>query len=213
MSKKNIIRIAILISLYALIFEGYIYYKQHAVDYIRVKNFDNINGSFSIGKQTAKNTLEIIESPTCIHCQAWNKNILPEIKKKYVDTGKLKIIFHDIPMDNAGVFAVSLINCVPKEQKEIVHEKLLSSFQDWAMQPSEIEIQNNIIKNSGLTDNINKIKECMLSQDTKEKIGNERSQLLTLYNLKATPTFITIPYVYTGYTDENSKKIQKYLDK
>ena len=213
MSKKNIIRIALIASLYALIFEGYIYYKQHAVDYIKVEKFDDIQGSFYIGNQNAPKTLEIIESPTCIHCQSWSKNVLPEIKQKYVDTGKLKIIFHDIPMDNAGVLAVSLIYCSPQEQKEKIHNNLLSSFQEWAMQPSEIEIQDSIIKHSGTTEDIDTLKKCMLSPETKEAIGNERSSLLKLYNLKATPTFITIPSVYTGYTENNAKKIQNYLDK
>lgn len=191
---------------------GIIYFKGHSGDNIHVSTLDTIPGGFSIGKPDAGLTMEIIESPTCIHCQAWSKTELPKLMGQYVSKGKLRIVIHDFPLDKPGLFATSLIHCLPDNEKMNAHDALLSSFQDWAMKNGDVAIQSRILDILKLKDEKrNTLQACMLNQKTREDVGNERQALLKTYNLTATPTFIIPPHIYSGYTSEHKKQILKVL--
>ncbi len=81
------------------------------------KKSDFLNYDMVLGDKNAP--IEIIEyaSLTCPHCAAFHKEILPELKKKYIDTGKVKMIFRNYVFDNPfDVFASTLNRCVTEKK-------------------------------------------------------------------------------------------------
>src|SRR5262249_31135009 len=69
-----------------------------------------------LGKADAPVTVEEFVSLTCSHCADFYTNILPELEKNYVETGKVKFILRDFPLDGLALKAAALARCMPEEQ-------------------------------------------------------------------------------------------------
>jgi hypothetical protein len=59
-------------------------------------------GDMSIGEEKAPVTIIEYASMTCPHCAAFHETTYQELKKKYVDTGKVRFIFREFPLDQLG---------------------------------------------------------------------------------------------------------------
>ena len=69
-----------------------------------------VEGDAAVGQADAKVTLVEYGSPTCPACKAWHDNFWPEVKRDYVDTGKIKFVFRDFAIHgaiDAGIFAIA----------------------------------------------------------------------------------------------------------
>ena len=69
-----------------------------------------VEGDAAIGQADAKVTLVEYGSPTCPACKAWHDNFWPEVKRDYVDTGKVKFVFREFAIHgaiDAGIFAIA----------------------------------------------------------------------------------------------------------
>ena len=71
----------------------------------------------SVGNQDAKVTIKVFSSLTCPHCANFHTKVIPEIKREYVDTGKVQIIFIDFPLDQAAFNASKILHCADKEKQ------------------------------------------------------------------------------------------------
>ena len=69
----------------------------------------------SIGSSDAKVSVKVFSSLTCPHCANFHINVVPEIKKEYIDSGKVQIIFIDFPLDQAAFNASKLLHCLNKK--------------------------------------------------------------------------------------------------
>ena len=66
--------------------------------------------SHTIGKENSAISIEIFSSFTCPHCAKLHLNILPDLIKKYTDTGRAKITLKDFPLDLAALMLLKLKN-------------------------------------------------------------------------------------------------------
>lgn len=64
----------------------------------------------TLGNNDAKVKIKIFSSHTCPHCASFHINVLPKIKKKYVDSGDVQLIFIDFPLDQAAFNASKLLH-------------------------------------------------------------------------------------------------------
>ena len=81
---------------------------------------DNSNTSDSLvvlGSDKAIVKIKIFSSLTCPHCANFHIKIVPEIKREYIDTGQVQLIFIDFPLDQAGFNASKLLHCLDKKNK------------------------------------------------------------------------------------------------
>ncbi len=86
----------------------------------------------AIGKPDAPVTVMEFFSLTCPHCARFSRTTLQEVKKKLVDTGKLRIVFHDFPLDNLALLAAMVARTLPADKYEPFCEALFSSQDTWA---------------------------------------------------------------------------------
>ncbi|MDH5772781.1 MAG: DsbA family protein, partial [Rhodospirillaceae bacterium] len=70
----------------------------------------------TIGSPDAKVVIHEYASLTCSHCANFHTNVLPEIKKNYVDTGKVRIVYHDFPLDDLALAASMLARCAGNDK-------------------------------------------------------------------------------------------------
>ena len=99
-----------------------------------------------VGNKDAKITIITFESLTCSHCANFHKDVYPELKKDFIDTGLAKIEFRNFPLDMASLNASKIAHCKNDGKADILHF-LFENQKQWA-QGDKIEDINSKIKKS-----------------------------------------------------------------
>ncbi|MDE1907656.1 MAG: DsbA family protein [Rhodospirillales bacterium] len=144
----------------------------------------------SIGSPTAPVTVQEFFSLTCPHCGEFATDTMPKVKTQLVDTGKVRFIYHDFPLDQIALKAAQVSRYLPAEEYYPFVEALFASQNDWAFQEGE-NYHDRIFKYAALAG---------MDQATYEKAWNDtalgqwilngQQEAEKLYNIDATPTFI-----------------------
>ena len=153
-----------------------------------------------IGNENAKIVIIAYESLTCSHCANFHNEVLPQLKKEYIDTGLAKIEFRHFPLDIAALNASKISQCKEEQSFEIL-ESLYSSQQAWVKGSTIEEINNNLkkfLKNEGFKIDFDK---CINNKEIEDFILNDRIEGTKNFNINATPTIII-----------NNKKFEKSLN-
>lgn len=85
-----------------------------------------------IGKPDAPTTVNEYFSLTCTHCAAFSMETLPKIQKNLIDTGKVKWVFHDYPLDRVALQAAMVARYLPVERYEPFINALFATQNAWA---------------------------------------------------------------------------------
>ena len=70
---------------------------------------------------------------TCPHCAHFHETTYPELKKRYIDTGKVRFIFREFPLDPLAAGASMLARCADKEKFFPLIETLFQMQRTWAV--------------------------------------------------------------------------------
>ena len=97
------------------------------------------------GNVDAKITIIAYESLTCSHCADFHKDVYPQLKKEYIDTGLAKIEFRHYPLDIAALNASKIAQCNSDQGLKIL-ESLYSNQQVWVKGKTIEEINHNLKK-------------------------------------------------------------------
>ncbi|WP_428493181.1 DsbA family protein [Rhodopila sp.] len=85
-----------------------------------------------IGKPDAKVTVGEYFSLTCTHCAAFAQGTFPEVKKKLIDTGDVRWVFHDYPLDQVALTGAMVARYLPVDRYEPFVNALFASQDRWA---------------------------------------------------------------------------------
>ena len=85
-----------------------------------------------LGDPKAPITLIEYASLTCPHCAHFSVAVLPELKKKWIDTGKVKLIYRDFPLDQTALKAAQLAECAGKDKYFGVIDMIFETQPKWA---------------------------------------------------------------------------------
>ena len=164
-------------------------------------NILNAEGNRIIaGNKDAKITIIAYESLTCSHCADFHKNVYPQLKKDYIDTGLVKIEFRHFPLDVAAFNASKISQCKSNESLKILNS-LYSNQQAWVRGKNVEEINDNLktfIKNQGFDLDFEK---CINDKKIEDYVLNDRIEGTKKFKVNATPTIII-----------NNKKFEKTLN-
>ncbi len=152
------------------------------------------------GNENAKITIIAYESLTCSHCANFHKDIYPQLKRDYLDTGLAKIEFRHFPLDIAALNASKIAQCKPSQSLEIL-ESLYSNQQAWVKGNTVEEINNNLkkfIEKEGFKVDFEK---CINNKEIEDFVLNDRIEGAKNFEINATPTIII-----------NNKKFEKTLN-
>jgi protein-disulfide isomerase len=141
-----------------------------------------------LGVSTAPITVDEFASMACSHCAEFSTTTLPELKKRYVDTGKVRFVFHDFPLDGTSLKAAAVARCMPADQFFPFINLLYGNFSQWvtAKEPEKVIVQ--YAKLGGLPEET--AKSCMADNKLLDAIIAERTTAGEKYDVQATPTFI-----------------------
>ena len=154
----------------------------------------------TVGNEDAKITIIAFESLTCSHCANFHKNVFPELKKEFLDTGLAKIEFRHFPLDIAAFNASKVAQCKNDGNSDIL-ESLYLNQQKWVKGSTVEEANKNLqlfLKTEGF--NID-FESCVSNKNIEDFVLNDRIDGAKNFKIQATPTIII-----------NNKKFEKTLN-
>ena len=167
-------------------------------------SFSNLNAEeikrIIVGNKDAKITIIAFESLTCSHCANFHKNVYPELKKEYLDTGLAKIEFRHFPLDIAAFNASKVAQCKNDGNADIL-ESLYANQQKWVKGSSIEEANKNLqifLKNEGFSIDF---ESCVNNKNIEDFVLNDRIDGSKNFKVNSTPTIII-----------NNKKFEKKLN-
>ena len=167
-------------------------------------SFSNLNAEeikrIIVGNRDAKITIIAFESLTCSHCANFHKNVYPELKKEYLDTGLAKIEFRHFPLDIAAFNASKVAQCKNDGNADIL-ESLYANQQKWVKGSSIEEANKNLqifLKNKGFSIDF---ESCVNNKNIEDFVLNDRIEGAKNFKVSSTPTIII-----------NNKKFEKKLN-
>ena len=164
----------------------------------------------SVGNVDAKITIIAFESLTCSHCANFHKDVYPQLKKEYLDTGLAKIEFRHFPLDIAAFNASKISQCKNDGDSSILNS-LFSNQQKWVKGNSVEEANKNLQKflvNEGFNVDFEK---CIKNEEIEDFVLNDRIDGVKKYKVNATPTIIINNQKFEKTL--NYKNLKKALEK
>ena len=141
-----------------------------------------------IGKANAPVTIVEYASLTCSHCADFYAQVMPEFEKRYIETGKVRFIYRDFPMDAIGLRAATLAHCMPSEQFYPFIKVLFNNQASWLRSPKPEDMLIRYAEMAGLPSE--KARTCVTNTEIMDKLIATQTEATKKYDIAATPTFI-----------------------
>ena len=176
---------------------------------ITIVNADDMK-RIVVGNEDAKITIIAFESLTCSYCANFHKDVYPQLKKDYLDTGLAKIEFRHFPLDIAAFNAAKISQCKNDGDSKILNS-LYANQQKWVKGSSAEEANKNLEKflnNEGFDVDF---KTCLNNQEIEDFVLNDRIDGVKNYKVNSTPTIIINDEKFEKTL--NYKNLKKFLKK
>ena len=167
----------------------------------------------ALGPADASVTIVEYASMTCPHCAAFTENVFPKIKSEFIDTGKIRFVFREFPLDIKAAAGSMLARCIAKDDAAkyfAVIDLLFKQQTEWAG-PKTTEILKRIGKQAGLSEQ--NVEDCLKDQALLDKIAADQKYASEVLKVDSTPTFFINGEKIKGETsfEEFDKKIKSLL--
>ena len=149
---------------------------------------DTVSGNRFIGQERAPVVIDEFISLTCPHCAHFYLNTLPELEKRYVKTGKVKIIMHDYPLDGLSLKAAALSHCMPPESYFPFIQILYDNQVKWIGSPNPEKVLVQYARLGGLDEE--RARTCLNDPGIQNQIVSDREAAQASYDIQSTPTFV-----------------------
>lgn len=156
-------------------------------------------GERFIGDVNAPVTMIEYASFTCPHCATFHTEVLPQIKKDYVDTGKVKVIFRDFPFERVGATAAMLSRCVDASRYSGFSDLLMKQQEKWSHSANPTGALIKLAKLAGLSQE--KIDSCLANEKMLDKIVAVRKEAMDTHGFNSTPSFLINGEKLVGTSD------------
>ncbi len=158
-----------------------------------------------LGKADAPVTIIEYASMTCPHCATFHKTTYPALKTKYIDTGKVRFIFREFPLDELAVAASMLARCAGGEKSMALIDVLFASQDKWAVR-QPIPVLQQMAKQAGMTQE--GFEKCLADQKLYNDIIAMRERGSKEFKVESTPTlFINGKMQKGGASIEEIEKV------
>jgi len=147
------------------------------------------------GDANAPITLIEYSSLTCPHCARFQTDVLPQIKKDYIDTGKVKLVQRDFPLDGTAVKAAQLAHCAGPMRFSAMVDVLFRTQDQWRNEQA-VEKLAQIAATAGMDRAT--FDACLANKDIEGKIVASRRAGEDAFQVNSTPTFIVNGVKMTG---------------
>jgi protein-disulfide isomerase len=167
----------------------------------------------ALGPANATVTITEYASMTCPHCAAFDETVFPKIKSEYIDTGKVRYVFREFPLDIKAAAGSVLARCIAKDDPGkyfAVIDLLFKQQNEWVMK-NTTETLTLIGKQAGLSQKMTEA--CLADQTMLDKLTADQKYAADVLKVNSTPTFFINGEKIQGEAsfEEFSKRIDPLL--
>lgn len=141
-----------------------------------------------LGKADAPVTIIEYASLTCPHCANFHANVLPALKKEFIDTGKAKLIFRDFPLDQLAFAGAILARCSGPDKYFTYLDVLFAQQRQWATAKDPLAALKQIARLGGMP--VEQYEKCLQDKALGDYILQQRLEGNQKFNVNSTPTLI-----------------------
>jgi protein-disulfide isomerase len=163
----------------------------------------------TLGKADAPITLIEFSSLTCPHCASYHRDTLPQITKEYVETGKVRLVYRDFPLDTLAYAGAMLARCVDRSRYFPFLETLFVNQSSWARSKNPLDDLEKLAKLAGLSKA--DFDACLGNQELLAGIRKAQEKAGLEHDIRSTPTFLVNGERIEGAADFAAMK--KLIDK
>ncbi|XYK82254.1 MAG: thioredoxin domain-containing protein [Labrenzia sp.] len=168
-------------------------------------------GDKILGDEAAPVTIIEYASMTCGHCANFHKRTWPDLKKDYIETGKVRFIFREFPLDPVASAAFMLARCAPQEKYFDIVDIMFEEQRAWAFTDNPYQSLLDFSKQIGFTQE--SFEECLTNQGLLDAVNAVRERGANEFGVNSTPTFFINGEKHSGALsiDEMGKIIEENL--
>jgi protein-disulfide isomerase len=149
-----------------------------------------------LGNPDAPITIVEYASLTCPHCAHFTNDVLPELKKKWIDTGKAKLVLRDYPLDEPALRAAMIARCAPPDRYYAFVDTFFGSQEKWVTARDYRDALARLVKLGGMSRE--EFDQCLKNTTLENKIVEERLIASKELDVNSTPTFFINGTKFTG---------------
>lgn len=164
-----------------------------------------------LGDPKAALAMDLYIDLSCHHCADLVKNTLPTIKKEYVDTGKVRIVFHDVIKNGVDLKVASLMTCLSPEKYWQLASLLYKEQEKWTELEDPLVYVRKVTALAGMDQET--FDKCINDQEKQKKLAKKTVALSKTFKRLPTPMIMIGDSVYKGKmsVEELRKIIDKHL--
>ena len=140
-----------------------------------------------LGNPQAPITIVEYASLTCPHCAHFANDVLPEIKKEWIDTGKAKLVLRDFPLDEPALRAAMIARCAPADRYYAFADTFFAAQEKWVRSPDYREALARLAKLGGMGKE--EFDTCLKNTELENKVVEGRLKATQELEVNSTPTF------------------------
>lgn len=144
-------------------------------------------GDVALGPADAKVTIVEYASLTCSHCATFHKETWPELKKRYVDTGKVRFILREFPLDPLAMAGFMLSRCDGESKYYPITDLLFDQQRNWAFTDKPLDALRAMMKQAGFSQE--KFDSCLRDQKLYDAVNAVKNRGMEQFKIDSTPTF------------------------
>jgi protein-disulfide isomerase len=170
-----------------------------------------LRNDYVLGKKDAPVVMVEYASLSCPHCAHFSNTVLPELEKKYINTGKLAYVLRQFPLNEPAMRAAMLVDCVgsSSEEQYYVFSRVLFDAQNrWAFDSNFMEGLETIAGVGGISKA--QFKNCVSDKDREMKLLKQKKTDNDELKIPHTPYIVIGGEAYTG--DRNVVEVSKFID-
>jgi protein-disulfide isomerase len=142
----------------------------------------------ALGPPKAPVTITEYASMTCPHCAAFEENVFPMLRSKYIDTGKVRFVFREFPIDIKAAAASMLARCIANDDAGKFFDAIDTLFKQQDRLMAETKDTLKLIgKQAGLSEQA--VETCAKDQTLMDKLSADQKFAYKVLKVDATPTF------------------------
>jgi len=149
-----------------------------------------------LGNQDAPITIIEYASLTCPHCAHFTNDVLPEIKKEWIDTGKAKLVLRDFPLDEPALRAAMIARCAPPDRYYAFADTFFATQEKWVRTADYHDALARLAKLGGMSKD--EFDACLKNTELENKIVEGRLTASKDLEVTSTPTFFINGTKLTG---------------
>ena len=162
----------------------------------------------ALGDPNAQVTFIEYFSLTCPHCRWFHENIFNRLKTGYIDSGKVRFVARDFPLDVRALHAAVLAHCAGEERYFAFVHLLFETFDDWTSARDYTDALVRLGKLGGLSRK--RFEACLADKSLEKKILRSIADARAEYGVNSTPTVIVNGKKYSG--EMRFEALAKHLD-